>query len=412
MSKETMDCNKICELLAAFLDEETTAEEQARIESHLGECPRCRREMEALRSTQAGLRRMLFSAADESEPSPQVWSRIRVQIEDEKRRPRGLSRWFNRNLIWQVATAAAAIVFIIFAATVWNFGGMGGASQSAQPEIPDAAPAPAPEESMPALLEAPPVETAVSASVRPDSFSNSYGKSIHIETTLNNTSAEEVTLSPYPPAMQIVDPFNYETVRSFAAGNTTLLLEPGQTATHSYTWDQRNDGGEQVEYGYYYLQPDVMLKWQKNQDTATFGGASPAEILILPEGGVVEKTVTVARTETAAETPITLERVEMTATNTRFFASTVPQQPTTPIVKGNGMRAPGEFFTARAQYRIDDGPTRELGFAEIGISNDGTELVWAQPYIGPVPQTAHTLTFTITAVGEREGRWEFTVPLK
>lgn len=412
MSREKTNCKKICDLLAAYLDGETTAEERGYIDIHMEECPQCRRELETLRFTQAGLREIFMARATNAEPSLQAWSHIKAQIEEEERRPSGFSRWLNRNLIWQVSVAAAGIVIIIFAASVWQFGGMNSAPTTK--EAPAAVPAPAaapraPEESMPSMLQAPSVNTTVSASVQPGLYSNSYGDTIHIEAILSNNSAQEVTLASYPPAVRILDPLSQETVRSFSAGTSTLVLEPGQTATNSYEWDQKNDRGEQVPYGYYYIEPDIILEQEKESFTH---GAGPAEVLILPEGGVMEKTLVIDAVQTTGEMQVTLKRVEMTATNTHFVVSTtIPLTGTAWPDDAAGGSPPPPPPMIKAQYQIDDGPVRDIGYAEIGISDDGTELIWAQPYIGPVPLTAHTLTVIMTATGEQEGRWEFKVPL-
>jgi anti-sigma factor RsiW len=423
MNKKEMNCKKICDLLTAYLDGEVTPQEKDTIESHLGSCPHCRHEMELFKAAQTGLRDVFMITAGNAEPSAQVWSRIRTHIESENNRPaEGIHRWLNRNLLWQTAVAAAGIVIILFAASVWQFGSMSSAPNKEAPTMPapgrspasTPAPAPAPqapEESMPSMLSAPDVEAAVSTSTQTDAFSNAFGKTIRIETYISNVSQEDVTLSPYPPAVQVLDPFDYSTVRSFPAGNSTYVLQAGQSTAQSYKWDQRNDQGQQVHYGYYYIQPDVILA--EAEKAVSFDGAGAAEVLILPEEGVLQKTITVDQTQTIAGTTVTMKRVEMTAANTRFFASTSTSFAATvhPEDSGYGVLPPPAGMV-KAQYRIDNGPVQDIGYAEIGLADDGMEFSWTQPYISPVPQTAETLTFIITAVNGGEDRWEFTIPLK
>lgn len=85
------------ELLSAYLDGETTPTESARVARHLGECPRCRRDLEGLSEARSAVRSL---------PTLELPARLR-HAEPE---PVPLSR---RRSVWAGAAAAAAALVTI-----------------------------------------------------------------------------------------------------------------------------------------------------------------------------------------------------------------------------------------------------------------------------------------------------------
>ena len=142
-----MNCKEICELLTAYLDGEVTKEEKARVESHLPDCPQCKAELEALKATQASLRGVLTSMAEEAAPSTEAWEHVRAKIERK-------GGWFEglRNILtnqkWHGVMVTAAVVIVAVAAAMWQGSGADQApliTVPAQlPDVPSAVPAPTP----------------------------------------------------------------------------------------------------------------------------------------------------------------------------------------------------------------------------------------------------------------------------
>jgi hypothetical protein len=75
-----MDCRVISKLLAAYLDGEVTAKEREQIQVHLSACAQCRRELEALATTQKGLRQALKGMAAQATPPLESWDRIKQRV--------------------------------------------------------------------------------------------------------------------------------------------------------------------------------------------------------------------------------------------------------------------------------------------------------------------------------------------
>lgn len=81
-----MNCRRVNSLLSAYIDAELTGEEMLAVRSHLGYCPDCHMEHEALLQT----KRLLTSLAMRT-PRAELESLLVMEIERESRRP--FRRW-------------------------------------------------------------------------------------------------------------------------------------------------------------------------------------------------------------------------------------------------------------------------------------------------------------------------------
>jgi len=398
--EEEMNCKEICELLTAYLDGEVTPEERAYIEAHLPGCPQCHAELEALSATQASLRGVLESMAEEVSPSPQAWEKVRARLEKKGSWLDGLRRLLTSKT-WQVATVTAAVVVIAVVAAIWQFGGVG----QAPPPAPAPAPAPAP---VPTPTPAPGPMRFIEADASIDKDSYLPGEDIVIEFSFKNVTAEPFHLEPFPPVIEIMRPRPFEPARSFPAGTGSKSLEPGEVASYTLTWDQRDDQGQQVDYGYYHLKlGDVRLE----DRSMSLGFGRLVQVLILPAEGVMEKTIEVNESRTVNGITFTLEKIELTASGAKFYAFNVPPEYNLP----QGPRlAPPQFMSlhAHAEYRLDGGPVRDVGSSGIRFLDEGMKHSWDHPDLSPIPKGSKELTFIITRLGDWEGPWEFKIPLE
>jgi|GEM_PF-2774276 len=119
-----MNCKETKQLLLTYLDNEASAKERDAIHTHLSGCASCREELEALASTQRGLRQGLNLIAAGASPSPHAWAAIKGRLETQKRsriplldlaksRIRdGMERLGSRP-VWQKALVSALTVALI-----------------------------------------------------------------------------------------------------------------------------------------------------------------------------------------------------------------------------------------------------------------------------------------------------------
>lgn len=77
------------------------------------------------------------------------------------------------------------------------------------------------------------------------------GESVEIKLSLKNTGSKPINLSYYPPEIKISQQVNEEVVRRFPKGNKTIKIEPNKKHVYIFKWDQKDEGGNQVEPGYY-----------------------------------------------------------------------------------------------------------------------------------------------------------------
>ncbi len=291
---------------------------------------------------------------------------------------------------------------------------------------PSPAPALAPEPApTPPRTLAPPSRLDVLAV----SDKNAYlpGEPITIEFSFKNITSEPIVISPSPPEMEIVLPeveitqpdtlsLQAEVVKSLAPGSGQVDLEPGESVTYTLVWDQRDNSGKQVAPGYY--NPNIKARNMGIDGKVAGGIGTSVRVLIQYPQGAMEKAIEVNQSQTVNGLTITLERVELTSTATRFYAFVIPPDYSPP--EGGDAELPphrvpylSDLRPVHATYTVDEFLKYAAG-ADLDIRGDGIILAWAHPFepLDPVPGDAKELIFTIPRFGDWEGPWEFKVPLE
>jgi len=233
------------------------------------------------------------------------------------------------------------------------------------------------------------------------------GEDVAIELSFENLTDEVFHLEPFPPQVEIIRRYPYdETARTFPAGEDSRSLEPGEIVSYTLTWDQLDDQGQPVPYGHYYLE---FGRSRRGDDWITIGRHRYISLLILPEEGVMEKTIEVNESRTVNGITFTLQSIELTATEAKFYAFNVPSDYDLP--QGPDLPPPLLMsLHAEAEYSLDGGPSIEAGLSAIRFLDDGMRHTWDM--LDPVPKGTKELTFTITKLGDWEGPWEFQVSIE
>jgi len=221
---------------------------------------------------------------------------------------------------------------------------------------------------------------------------------IIIKLSFTNVTVEPHEISPFPPIVEVrADGRRDRVVHTFPAGSSNVTVQSGETTKHTLVWNQQDEQGQQVPYGYYdfYIPDGGTL-----EDKAIVGG-----IHILPPEGIIEKTINVGKSHTVNGITVTLNRVELTSSGPRFYAFSADYGPLAPADK----MPPAPY----AEYNLDNGPVREGDKVNIiggGSNLKGQEYVWMMSI--PVPNGTRELTFRIIEFGGQEGPWEFKIPLE
>ncbi|MFH0769017.1 MAG: hypothetical protein V1932_05575 [Chloroflexota bacterium] len=259
-----------------------------------------------------------------------------------------------------------------------------------------------------------------------------------------NMTKEPFEINPFPPAITVKlrgphsPSQDDESVRSFPAGTATRRLEPGEVVNYDLTWNQRNDQGQPVHYGYYYLSLGPIAYGE----TGRIGPFSLSWFPILPAEGVLEKTIEVNQSQTVNGITIKLERVELSNLGMNVSVFTIPPNPTerapttpegapvglsttetepstsgevvTTLPKGPLSKGPSVLplnMSITAEYRLDGGAVQEAwSNRSLGRLENGVECIWKN--LDLVPKNTKLLTFTITEINGWEGPWEFKIPLE
>jgi len=219
---------------------------------------------------------------------------------------------------------------------------------------------------------------------------------ITIKLSFTNVTAEPHEISPFPPIVEVrADGRRDRVVHTFPAGSSNVTVQSGETTEQTLVWNQQDEQGQQVPYGYY----DFLIPGSGTlEDKAIVGG-----IHILPPEGVIEQTINVDKSQTVNGITINLNRVELTSSGPRFFAFNADYS-----MPENLLPEPLPY----AEYHLDGGPVIEgdrVGTIGGGSNLEGQEYVWMMSM--PVPKGTKELTFAITEFGGQEGPWEFKIPL-
>jgi len=96
-----MECLEISRKLSAYADDELSITEMAEVETHLGECPACSRQVETLRALQSKMRQSLAERIESPDFSGSLLSQLRLGHKTVQPR-----------LVWGFAAAACLIAVV------------------------------------------------------------------------------------------------------------------------------------------------------------------------------------------------------------------------------------------------------------------------------------------------------------
>lgn len=279
-------------------------------------------------------------------------------------------------------------LFIIFLTALLMITPIVGCQQKSQP-VPSSSPSPHPS-------PAPRPVKYIKMEAAFDKDTYRPGEEITIRLSFTNVTFEPYEISPFPPLVEVrVDGERDGIVRTFVAGSSDVAVQQGETIGHTLAWNQQDEQGQQVPYGYYdfYIPGGGTL-----EDKAIVGG-----IHILPTEGIIEKTINVGKSQTVGDVTIILNRVELTASGPRFYAISSYFSSTD---------SPPPGIPPYAEYYLDNGPVREgerVNIIGSGSNLKEQEYVWMMSM--PVPKGTKELTFSITECGDQQGPWVFKMPL-
>jgi flagellar hook assembly protein FlgD len=115
--------------------------------------------------------------------------------------------------------------------------------------------------------------------VNAESLKDSYlpDEEITFLVSVENNSGEPIQLEQFPPDIQIERSTSNAVVNVIHSNGAEKIVPPGQTVSITISWDQTDDQGNPVEYGYYRIKPED-IHYNAKQNTEIF---SPIEIQIV-----------------------------------------------------------------------------------------------------------------------------------
>lgn len=259
-------------------------------------------------------------------------------------------------------------------------------------------PAPSPESELPFKINISPSE----ASYLP-------GEEIMYGIGITNLSSGTITIDPFPPAERIIQLDQDKIVYSYTAGNRTRDIGSERPFSFYNTkgfWDQKDDNGEQVTPGWYELSCEYTIIEQNTSKRYTAN--LTARFQIVHPDSSMNKELDVNQSVTAEGLTATLERIEINAVEVTVWIFTTPPGYTVPQA---GQLEKHSYFVmhSEAEYSVDGGNIKRPLDIRAQFNEIGTRLIWD---IEPIPVDARELNFTVTQLGDWDGRWEFKVSLE
>ncbi len=227
---------------------------------------------------------------------------------------------------------------------------------------------------------------------------------------ITNLSSGTITIDPFPPAMWIKPIGKDEAIYSSVASNRTRDIGTDYPDSWYHTkgfWDQKDNNEEQVAPGWYEISYEYLII---EQETGKRYTANPtARFQIVRPDSAMNKDLEVSQSVTAEGITITLESIELNAVEVTVYTFTAPPGYSLPEE-----HPPYEFESLMtnsiAEYSVDGRTIKHVRSGGGKADDAGITLIWDE--IDPIPVDAEELTFTITQLGDREGRWEFEIPLE
>ena len=212
-----------------------------------------------------------------TEPSPAFASDLRrrllqkmtdAEMEDERAAATRRSFWdmvrglAPRSPAWRTVSVTIAVL-VVALVVAWRAGAIFG---PAKPPLVGSPPPPGTVSPSPVSV------TAVASGT-----TFTVGQDIGVTFTFTNTASEPLTLSTFPPQVLIAAP-SLRPYRNIPGGGPRTL-SPGETIEWTFTWDQRDDAGEQVPPGEYVIE---MLDIELAGGAGTVSLAETPHVSIAP----------------------------------------------------------------------------------------------------------------------------------
>ncbi len=226
---------------------------------------------------------------------------------------------------------------------------------------------------------------------------------------ITNLSSDAITIDPFPPARWIKPVGQDKAVYSSPAGTRSYDIGAGQHFLPTKgTWDQKDNNGQQVAPGWYEIGYEYVII---EPSTGKRYAANPtARFQIVDSDSSMKKNMEVNRSVTAEGVTVSLKSIEMNAVETKVYTFTTPQGYTLPQPQEHPSSEFESLMTKSiAEYCVDGGIIKQVKSDRGKADADGITLIWDN--IDPMPVDAKEITFTITRLGDLQGRWEFKIQL-
>jgi len=182
----------------------------------------------------------------------------------------GLRNLFPRRLAWQYATAMVTVLMLVFA-IVLSSTVFAPSPVVEEPVNGDEGPTIGMPEQNLLGLEAIPQEIVISLAE----------EVVEIELVFQNISSESLTVTSFPPSIEIIRIDDGEVVRNLEAGGVGVEILQSESVTYTLVWDLRDNSGEKVLPGWYSINVNNVTLSKAGEPTEIHQGfGAVAQLLV------------------------------------------------------------------------------------------------------------------------------------
>lgn len=93
------------------------------------------------------------------------------------------------------------------------------------------------------------------------------GEMVTANISFTNIYDKDFTVKPFPPTVDVEELYTSEVVAGFPGIEEERLLQPGQSLNWSVSWDQKDQGGNQVFPGWYIFELECWIFMMESKPT-------------------------------------------------------------------------------------------------------------------------------------------------
>jgi hypothetical protein len=252
----------------------------------------------------------------------------------------------------------------------------------------------------------------------PESYVGLSGESVVTSIIFEKKGNYPLEIENYPPEFLIKNPGDisrpFRIIKRYTRGNADVTIPAGEKLSYEIKWNLTDDNGKNVTPGLYTLEITDVSVWDGKSEEIYMGesGKEIAQIMIKPEGELLQKTIPVNLSKENEEIKIVFDRIEAGDNGTQlFFSAEIPKNDYVTVMD-NGEKWSYHFSSEdmpRGYYSIDNREKKYIWNMEYTGGNNN--IYSYKCLIEPLTVETGNISIEITNFGPVGGIWNYEIKL-